>query len=505
MKQRICSALCFLFLLQSTQGQILRPSHWSEEHIRFLQMRGYLWKLSPLSRPIAVEALHQELQNDLTSPTNASAIAYERSLYLKSYVQSLGTESAMALIGVQTDNRYVDDHIVKTYAGMQRLQFNARPKPWLDLANTIVVDSRLDNSPEYMGISQSGFASYTEQAYLRLHQGGMELKIGRDYLRWGPGRDASLLIADISRPLDQLQLSYRHRFFRYTFFTSSLDPTNYAVNGKSERQLRYLSGHRLEVWPWRFLSLAVQEAILFGGAGDGYNLALINPFIFFHGEQMNGPDDGNTLGSFQLGIKPHRNWYFYGDLLVDDVQLEKTGPGDLEPSELGLIAGVNWSDPLWIWGLDLYAEYSAVTNRTYNALNPWEKWLHRHKPLGHFLGNDFDRLLAGFSYWPVSAWRGAVSYEHRRKGEGRIEKEFDSPWMETPVGQEYHEPFPTGVVESSDLLSLEVCWQPIPWLRVFGQAVYTSSKNWQNQKAVNRSFWQGGLGVSLEFYHSIHM
>ncbi len=490
----------FLFSAAFSNAQSLRPSHWSDEYIDFLQTRGYLWNLSPLGRPLAVQDLKNELRKDLASPTQASAVAYERSLHLRSYLQEQGRDAESFTIGVQTDHRYSDNHDVKTYHGMQRLHFSARLKPWLELYNTMTADSRLDNDPGYVGISQNGFAGYTEQACLRLYKDGVEFKIGRDYIRWGPGLDASLLISDQLRPLDQIMFSWRNSYLHYAFFTSSLD--GYRTE-QDVRRYRYLSAHRLEVRPWRFLSLAVQEAILYGLEGGGVNLAFWNPLIFFHGEQLNGPDDGNTLGSVQAVFKPHRNWRLYGDLLIDDLQLENSGPTDLEPSELGYIFGVDWSDPFWQYGIDVFAEYSAVTNRTYNSLSAWEKWQHRRQPLGHFLGNDFKRLLVGLRWWPQSAWRGKIFFEHRNRGEGRIENAFDEPWLTTPIGEEYHESFPSGVVETMDRLTVELVWQPHWWVRVYGVLSHTSASDWKNMKGRTGSFWQGQFGFSLDAYKNI--
>jgi len=494
-----------LLLLQAAMSQTLRPSHWSDAYIRFLQTRGYLWQLSPLSRPLTAADVQKALSAELTSPTQASAVAYERSLNLITCLQHEGLRTGSLLIGAQSDERYVDDRQDKHYAGVHRLHLGVQLRPWLQLYNVMVADSRLDNQPDYLGIQQNGFAGYTEQAFLRLYRDGLEFKIGRDFLRLGPGHDAALFISDHSRPLDQVMLSFRQPWFIYQFFVATLDPSRYMAAGAVDRQNRYLSGHRLEVRPWRFLSAALQEAVIYGGMGAGMNLAYCNPFAFFHAEQMNGPDPANTLGSVQLAIKPARNWLFYADLLIDDLQVENSGPGDREPAEWGYLLGVDWSDPFWLRGLDLFAEYTAVANRTYNTVNPWEKWLHRRLPLGHFLGNDFTRLLSGLSYWPVSAWRLSITYEHRRKGEGRIEAEFDEPWLDLPKGENYHEPFPFGVVESLDLLTLDLSWQPRWGFCVFGHARHTRASNWSHQSGAERSFWQGQAGVSLDLFKPIRM
>ena len=215
--------------------------------------------------------------------------------------------------------------------------------------------------------------------------------------------------------------------------------------------------------------------------------------------QANGPNEGNTIGSLSLALMPKPGIFLYGDLMIDDIQIEKSGPGDLEPNEIGYIFGANVADPFGIFGLDLYGEYTRITNRTYNTLQPWEKWLHRNQPIGHFLGNDFDRILAGFSYWPKPVYRFSFGYEKRRRGGGRIEKPFDSPWQDVPIGEEYHEPFPTGVVEKSNIYRLEATWHPWWWLRCIGMISYWDVENLNNMSGENIEYWEGFFRVEVDW------
>jgi len=53
--------------------------------------------------------------------------------------------------------------------------------------------------------------------------------------------------------------------------------------------------------------------------------------------------------------------------LIDDIQIEKSGPGDLEPNEVGYIYGANLADPFGVFGLDVYGEYTRITNRTFQG------------------------------------------------------------------------------------------------------------------------------------------
>ncbi|NIA30196.1 MAG: hypothetical protein GWP06_09825, partial [Actinobacteria bacterium] len=234
-----------------------------------------------------------------------------------------------------------------------------------------------------------------------------------------------------------------------------------------------------------------------------YDLAYLNPVLFYHGVQLNGAVAGNTVGSISFTLMPKQNVSLYGELLVDDIQIEKSGPGDLEPNEVGYIYGANLADPFGVLGLDVYGEYTRITNRTFNGQGgPWEKWLHRNQPIGHFLGNDFDRSLTGFSYWPSPRYRCALQYEKRRRGEGRIEKAFDTPWMNTPLGQNYSEPFPTGIVEESAVFSVKATWQPVWWLRILGEGTHWDIQNLGNQNRVNDSYWEWQISVNVDMIHT---
>ena len=491
-------------------GQSLRPSYWTTDHISFLQYRGYWWDLSPLEQLYNLQEISKAGETDSTKVRvearyRGMSDGFKNCIWR--FLQMMPRRDESLLFWLQSENDYYYGESQDYYAGRQRGTIGMRVRPWLEVYDTFILDNRLDEDPNYLGKTQGGYTSYSEQAYALVSYKGFRFKLGRDFIRWGTGRDASLLVSDFSRPMDQFAASYKSHFFKFSYFTASLNPSDYAVEGLGgtgypllyDRQNRYLTAHRLEIRPWRYLYVAISEAILFGGPNYSYDFAYLNPFIFYHGVQLNGPNGGNTIGSLSLAFIPKPGIFLYGDLLIDDMQLEKTGPGDLEPNEIGYIVGANVADPFGIFGLDLYGEYTRITNRTYNTLQPWEKWLHRNQPIGHFLGNDFDRILAGFSYWPKPVYRFSFGYEKRRRGGGRIEKPFDSPWQDVPIGEEYHEPFPTGVVEKSNIYRLEATWHPWWWLRCIGMISYWDVENLNNMSGENIEYWEGFFRVEVDW------
>jgi len=308
-------------------------------------------------------------------------------------------------------------------------------------------------------------------------------------VRWGAGQTGTLLLSDYSRPLDQLYADFQYRWLQYSFLTATLNPMSDVVGVN-----RFLTAHRLDLRLRHNLWVSLNEAVVYGGAGKTAPFAFINPVIFYHGEVLNGPTDGNTLGSIDFAYYPVRNLNFYGELLIDDIQLEKSGPGDLEPSEWGLLLGAQTA----CGRILLQAEYVRITNRTYKTPQYWEIYTHRNDPIGYYLGNDFDHLWLRGNYWLNSALRLQVVSQFIRRGEGRIDTPFDTPWSNTPLGQNYSEPFPTGTVETTRRLQLELRWQP--WDLGFAEMVLGNEqvKNVNNVAGKKIEGWYADIKFWLE-------
>ncbi len=466
-------------------GQTLAPNHWLDEELRFLWNRGELWQFSPLQRPfVAAEVL------------NAGALPHDEPA--ERLLSRLPRPGANAVLFTWSRS----EGAVRNrpfHVGL-RPAVGAVVAPGLQVLTSFYIDNQLDADSSYIGKRQSGLAAYCEQAYMLFRKERFTLRFGRDFLVWGPGLDASLLFSDAARPLDHVYAAWESRRLQFSFMAAALDFTYSSDAVKPERYNRYLSGHRLEWRPSPFIRLAVSETALYGGAGAVPDAALLNPFIFFTGEEHNGPQTANVMAAVDFAVSVRRRWMFYGSFLLDDVQLECSGVDALgEPPEFGLLAGGNWADPLNLRGVDCYAEYTRVANRTYNGQGgEWEKYLHRGVPIGHFLGNDFERMLVGLRRRIGPDWRLKAQFEHRRRGEGRIDRPFDTPWRNVPPGT-YREPFPTGVVERTDRLLFSLRRQWNWWGAAQFDAAYSTIKNAENQRGRNEAGWEFALRLSLEF------
>jgi hypothetical protein len=68
----------------------------------------------------------------------------------------------------------------------------------------------------------------------------------------------------------------------------------------------------------------------------------------------------DALLGLDLRGRPTSKSEVYGELLIDDFQVEKRTSGDLEPDEVGFLVGSQWADPGGLEGITLGAEYTGV-------------------------------------------------------------------------------------------------------------------------------------------------
>jgi len=478
----------FLFLfffpisLSSTSLHQTLPSwHWAYQFIDELRLRGCFEELDAMNRPYtrsevaeALVRIENRLKKKELSLSSSDLKLLEK--LIEEFqeeineLESKTPENDKVRLGarLRSDVDKPKDDKAK-YKGIYRSKISVPLGTHVEVYNGINFNQYLIDDTTYVGKKWRGIVGYTEQAYAAVGIGRFRFKFGRDFLRWGAGESGTLLFSDIARPMDQFTASAQLGPFRYTFLASALDDITLdskiadSLGGSSAK--RYISAHRLDVNLMHGrLQCAVTEAVLYGGIDRQLDWVFLNPFIFYHGAQLNKSGSDNTFGTVDVSFFPVKKWEFYGSLLIDDIQLEKTGPGDLEPNEIGWLFGSRLGDPFGVSGLTLSGEYVRVTNRTYKTPNSWETFIHRNKPLGYPLGDDFDYWQMGVSKWFGGDIWLKLGYSQTRKGEGSLFTPWDAPWFAYTVEQGYSEPFPTGVVEKRREVRFSLRYYPsIHW------------------------------------------
>ena len=499
--------LFFLFtqINLASVNKVIPLYHWSYQYIDLLQSNGLCQSLSETVRPYLrgeVAASVSAIETD--DPVLVSMIVRLKEEFSEEIEDTdKHFNQSMDVYGRQ--DSYLDHTQTNkgVYRGIYRGGVGITASLQAYLFTNVVFNQYDYNSSNYAGYKWRGFAGYTEQAYLNYKKRNFSLKFGRDFIYWGVGHSNTLALSNQNRTMDHLLIKWKYKWLHFSYFHAELDPLKKAEEIESWTY-RYLSGHRVDMTPWPGrLTISISEVLLYGGPGKGLDMTYLNPFIFYHGAHKNKKDPTNVLPTLDIILRPKPWLKCYSSLLIDDIQLEKTRPGDLEPNEIGFIGGVQWSKPFNCSGVVTSLEYVRIANRTYKTPSTWETFIFRNEPLGHPLGNDFDLIDVGFSKIFSNQLLVDINYRTIRKGEGDIYTDWDEPWLEYSVDEGYTEKFPSGVVEKRNEIVLGIQYHYSPCCGLDGKVSYISRKNVDHVEGERDSevhwrigfWWQGSWNL----------
>ncbi len=334
--------------------------------------------------------------------------------------------------------------------------FVYKPSQYISAVSFFTLDRAKALDPDYTGKKYRGLAGNLETSLLLFHKGKFISALGRTRMFWGPQR-INLLISETAEPMDLFSAGYYQGRFSFNFIFARLDGSNpdaidsLRFPNATFKDNRYLAGHRVDIKLHQRLRIGLFETVLYGGEGRPPELYYLNPLQFFHSAQLNEDQDDNTILGGDFTALLGKGTSIYGQLLVDDFQIDDASRGDNEPNEIGLMLGFVKIGIIGTLIPDIKTEYVRISNRTYHQREPRNRYLFRNNLIGHPLGPDADSMSVTFRFWPNKTFYAEIELAYRRHGEGSIYNSWDEPW--TTV-DDYTEPFPTGVVEKSKLAAI---------------------------------------------------
>ena len=325
----------------------------------------------------------------------------------------------------------------------------ARPLEQVFAYGRFSLDEQLAEDPAYGGKKWRGLAGGIDDAFVQVRLGNFSGTIGRFASFWGPR--SSLVLASGSS-MDGLACAYTWGRLTLSYRLARLDGLNPEDDEVTQFENRFLAAHRLDLHLSDRIRLGFFESAIFGGPGRQVELYYLNPILFFHASQLNDGTDDNTLLGFDYTIKPGRGLKIYGQVLVDDYQVDDHAQSDREPNQVGWITGFYAADI--VPGLDLKTEYARVPNWTFNQPLPRNRYLYKDEPIGAAPGNDYDRMDLALLRWFGPELFTAARFSRHRQGEGAPTADWTAPWLE--IEGEYSEPFPTGTVQTTTTMAAQL-------------------------------------------------
>ena len=359
------------------------------------------------------------------------------------------------------------------------------------LKDRVVIDTEAEKEKRYVGREwKHGLTGVFNQAYANIDLGYLHLLLGRDHLRWGPGREDVLLLSGRIPPFDMIKIQGNLGSFKLIFFAAKLD--RFWVPGYGFRTKRYLSGHRINLKLKFGLEMGISEVVLYGGEDRDPEAYYLNPLLPFYGEQHNLGRDDNILWSFDIALSSFKNKEVYFELLVDDFQYDF----ESEPHQTGFQLGLKYVNPFGVKRSYLNVEYTKINNWVYGQNKPWNVYTYHGRGIGSILGPDADRWHLRLLYHFTKDVDLSFSGEYRRKGEGRIDIPQSSA---VPTSDK----FPSGIVEYTSQHQLILTYQPGARLKLDLSVEHLRIKNLENESGRNLSDLAFRVRAALNLWKEI--
>jgi len=303
--------------------------------------------------------------------------------------------------------------------------------------------------------------SWMHRAYLLARTRALDASLGRDWIRWGPGRTGVLGAGDAVSALNIFMLRKRMTNVDLATYAAMLDFTDEQM----------VAGHRVEFRPTPRLTLGfaeqarfttIQQAPLYAFAF--YPYSIVEKLVGADSEFEDKSYKNNVMWTVDFDWIPAANTRIYGEFLLDDWSFSR----DKKPGQIGYQAGISRTRALGVEALSIRAEFTKIHGYTYtqarrsvdvegeDSLEELD-FEHNGLSLGHPLGPDSEGYHLGLRYDASVRSKWDFSWETRRLGE----LELGEGWV---YGDPVPETFPlSGVVETSTRIMAQYTFYPEKW------------------------------------------
>ncbi len=478
--------------------------HWGYDFVERLETKGVIGNMRDGSRPLSLAVMAQLVSQAQQNREGLSAVergqlAKLRKLFVEpSDLKSWGGLKRILEGGplwVWRENQwrmYVDyvgrwkgtfhrgarDRIYQRMSGLRLrgdfgcLSFYAEARDNQE-SGTRAYDTREDIFEEGTGYTKvnGGVANYDETvAYLVWKLPWFEVTFGKDSLRWGPGRRASLILSDTAPSFDMIKLKARYKRFTLTsvtgFLKTSLKDSSRTYDGgrKMVPRRKQLAAHRLEISLSEKVDVGFSEMVVYGDRP--WEPAYVNPIMFYWSAQHNLGDQDNVLMAVDMEVRPIRNLKLYGTWLLDDLTKSRVGT-DWFGNKFAFSGGVLWLDPFALPDTDVRLEYVRIDPWVYTHKYPINSYQHYGWALGHWLGPNADDLFVRIGHQFTSNLSASVFFEQERQGQNEADRDVggdidDGNWG----GDSEHKRFLDGILEKRTSFGFETVYEPFPNLIV---------------------------------------
>src|SRR5207302_1089798 len=194
------------------------------------------------------------------------------------------------------------------------------------------LDTRLKYDPDWFGKKDRTIAGRTAEAYVDAQWKFGEVFFGRLDRNWGPPGIAGLLLSANPYGLDHFAVTLGSAKLQFQALATQLDDrdsSNAVVH-------RFMMQHRLRLVPGRW-AVALWEGTVLAGRDRSFEPWYLNALNSGILEQWN--NGGNVNSFVGLDFERRARVSAFGQLMLDDIQVDRSGATDQKPVSYALTVG----------------------------------------------------------------------------------------------------------------------------------------------------------------------
>ncbi len=290
------------------------------------------------------------------------------------------------------------------------------------------------------------------------------VSLGKEKRILGSGLSNQILLSTNAQPFDALQFAVHVGAFRFSFLHGFLlSELQLVDNGRPYYDSKYVAMHRAEADILHAVRFGVFESVVY--SQREVDPAYLNPVNFYKSAEHAGGDRDNPMLGFDLATLFIPGWQAYGSWLIDDIDFSLMGSG--------------WWGNKFIWqgGLinasllpntDIAVEYTRVEPYVYSHRLAGNQYTHNGDALGLEIPPNSDEWYGSMRHWISDALWLQVEYHHRRHGRNEVDADGSiivNHGADIYQSLDYERdsdiaPFLDGPLDTSDILTLTVRWEP---------------------------------------------
>jgi hypothetical protein len=472
--------------------------HWTMPYVEHLIARGVIADPTPLTRPFKRADLVRVLRGVDTLVVGDKVARTVRRLLTAldspgrgARYRVAGDVGVAAATYMRRDPLAAIDSIGPRQAGPGHGTASGGLDVQLQLGRIVAVthpyfDTRLKYDPDWYGFKQRSIAGRTAESYVAAQWPVSELFFGRLDRNWGPSGIQGLLLSDNPYGLDHLGLALGTHNFQLQALATQLNDTTDTAGAVVHR---YMEQHRVWLRPDTRWALALWEGSVLSGPDRGFEPWYLNIMNLGLLEQYNTHTSVNSFVG--LDFERHGELTWFGQFMLDDIQIHRQSTTDRKPSSYGLTVGVKGG--LGVAALAWTLFYTRVTNLTYRNEDNLQV------PLYHLLGtgrnfDDYEQATLQLGLLPLPSLLLQPELTLLRQGEG-------DPRLPHPLPAAYPTTatFLQGVVEHTLRLALSGSYAPHDRLGLTFDAGVHHITNFQHLSGDKQTRFVGSVGLSYRF------